>query len=530
MGANQSSDGSHGSSRAQSKPTKQCYYELLGIDKQASDDEIKKAYRKKALELHPDRNYGNVEETTELFAAVQSAYEVLSDPQERAWYDSHRREILWGNDRVHGNHYERDVRITTTEDILRMLPRISACRDFSTSPLSFYGILHSTFDALAKEEELACERESHDPVIYPSFGGPNDQYESTVRSFYTAWGNFSTRKAFLWVDVYRYSEAPDRRVRRLMEKENRRLRDEAIREFNDSVGSLVAFVKKRDPRYRPTVQSEAERQKVLKDAAVAQAARSRAANQAKMIQSTSLPRWTQPNDTEPSEASDTHEEEALKETYECILCKKLFRSEQQFQAHEKSKKHIKAAQQIRTEMQYEDSRLDLAQPMHEQTNLGSASRSVIPESPPNDAVLDAFESGLDVLSIDDETLSTSENSFLNSNADNSSATEVYRRTAAALAVTSTPDNESPDRGSAEQYVVGQQKLPKNGCGLGNQSSELDRSLGLASTGNSTGEDTPRPERKVGRAKAKRARKAAQKLAASASTDAQVGPLMAHIRA
>ncbi|KAI4086779.1 MAG: hypothetical protein LQ344_007289 [Seirophora lacunosa] len=469
MGANQSSDGSHASSGAQSQHARKCYYELLGVDKQASDDEIKKAYRRKALELHPDRNYGNVEETTELFAAVQSAYEILSDPQERA---------------------------------------------------CFYSILHSIFDTLAKEEELAGEWESRDPIIYPSFGGANDQYESTVRSFYTAWSNFGTQKAFSWVDVYRYSEAPDRRVRRLMERENRRLRDEAIREFNESVRSLVAFTKKRDPRYKPTLQSEAERQKVLKDAALAQAARSRNANQAKMNKHTSIPQWSQSKDTELIEASDTLDEETVKETYECVLCKKFFKSEQQFQVHERSKKHIKAAQRIRTEMQYEDRRLDLAQ-----LNQDLASKSPIPNSPPKDAALDVLGPGVDVLSINEAAKFISENNFHISDPDDTLDTEVPRKTAAALAATSTLDNELANRGSAEQYVVGQQTLPENGYGLEERSSELHDLPGPTSTGNSTGEDTPMPERKVGRAKAKRARKAAQESTASASTDAQVSPLI-----
>lgn len=43
---------------------------------------LKKAYKKKALELHPDRNFQNEEKATKLFAEVQAAYEILSDPQE----------------------------------------------------------------------------------------------------------------------------------------------------------------------------------------------------------------------------------------------------------------------------------------------------------------------------------------------------------------------------------------------------------------------------------------------------------------
>jgi DnaJ family protein A protein 5 len=62
-----------------------CYYELLGVQINATEDEIKKAYRKKALEWHPDKNHHRIEEATTQFSFLQEAYEVLSDQNERAW-------------------------------------------------------------------------------------------------------------------------------------------------------------------------------------------------------------------------------------------------------------------------------------------------------------------------------------------------------------------------------------------------------------------------------------------------------------
>jgi len=62
------------------------YYKLLGVNREASDDEIKKAYRKLAVKYHPDKNPGN-SEAEEKFKEISHAYEILSDPQKRTQYD-----------------------------------------------------------------------------------------------------------------------------------------------------------------------------------------------------------------------------------------------------------------------------------------------------------------------------------------------------------------------------------------------------------------------------------------------------------
>ncbi|KAF1824594.1 DnaJ-domain-containing protein, partial [Dissoconium aciculare CBS 342.82] len=358
MGAGQSSGGG-GAAAAASQEVKTSYYDLLGVARQATEEEIKKAYRRKALELHPDRNFGDEEAATKTFAEVQAAYEVLSDPQERAWYDSHESAILRGDDPADGAapSYD-DVKITTADDLARLVRKFNSNVEFSDSPSGFFGFVRDTFDQLAKEEEAAANWENVEANEYPTFGHKDDDYSDVVKQFYAAWASFATVKSFSWTDKYRLSEAPDRWYRRRMEQENARIRQDAKREFNDAVRSLVAFIRKRDPRYIPNTQSEQERQQTLREAAIAQANRARAANAAKL--NDDIPEWTKVREPDEMEGSlEEEEEEEPLEVLECVACNKIFKSEKQWEAHEKSKKHQKALRALQHKMRKENLNLDL---------------------------------------------------------------------------------------------------------------------------------------------------------------------------
>ncbi len=82
--------------------TKPDYYELLGVARDASAEDIKKAYRRQALQYHPDRNPGDAAAETQ-FKAVTEAYQVLSDAQKRGAYDRH------GEAGLKGQHGYTDV-------------------------------------------------------------------------------------------------------------------------------------------------------------------------------------------------------------------------------------------------------------------------------------------------------------------------------------------------------------------------------------------------------------------------------------
>jgi DnaJ family protein B protein 4 len=71
------------------------YYKLLGIERNANEDDIKRAYKKMALKWHPDRNKGS-EASSKKFKEISEAFEVLSDKQKRTVYDQFGEEGLKG--------------------------------------------------------------------------------------------------------------------------------------------------------------------------------------------------------------------------------------------------------------------------------------------------------------------------------------------------------------------------------------------------------------------------------------------------
>ncbi|CAN8104965.1 unnamed protein product [Discula destructiva] len=492
MGAQQSSQeggnaGTANDAAAAALPRKTCYYEVLGVERTADDAEIRKAYKKKALELHPDRNYNDQEAATKRFAEVQTVYELLSDPQERAWYDSHRDAILRGDDDdanlgAPSEHY--NVRLTTAEEIIALMGRFNSRVPFDDSPTGFFSILTITFEHLAMEEAAASEYDALEPIGFPPFGAAGDTHDATAKPFYTAWTNFSTRKSFSWKEKWRLSEAPDRRVRRLMEKENKKLRDDAVKDFNDAVRSLVAFVKKRDTRYVPNTQSEAERQKVLRESAAAQAARARAANQEKLAKSEAfvLPDWAQSRESQDEFHDEfaTSEEDSASEEYECVVCDKLFKSEKQLEAHERSKKHTKAVQQLRRQMKKDGRDFDL------EMDLSTEAVDQTPDTEGSPAIQN--------MAPEDETRPVSP------------ATSI--KTVESLVGEEGQSPYSSSEDNLDEYAprkVVEDRLTVSGHGIDSEDEE-ELALKLTNTKlKDVGEPAPK---KIGKAKAKKAKKAA----------------------
>ncbi|KTW31576.1 hypothetical protein T552_00214 [Pneumocystis carinii B80] len=308
-----------------------CYYSILGVDQKASLDDIKKAYKRLALIYHPDKN-NNSKEATERFSLIQAAYEVLSDNSERRWYDTHREEIFRQNSRT-GSERSTFTAITVEVRIL-LLSSFFYISHYFNEIQGFYTKIRNLFQRIASEE-LAYADEQVNIEKLPPFGHGKSPYIPTVRDFYEKWSCFSTLKSFSWVDQYKYRNS-ERKAKRIMEKENSKLRKIAIKEFNDAVKSLVNFIKKRDIRVKIEKVSETDRQASLLASSKAQAEKDRAVFQA------SLGVYDEQEWAKININIEVEEEEKDEEIFECIICKKSFKSEKQFIEHEKSKKHIKS--------------------------------------------------------------------------------------------------------------------------------------------------------------------------------------------
>jgi len=126
------------------------YYQILGMPRNASDEEIKKAYRKLAMKYHPDRNRGNEKWANEKFKEINEAYGVLGDPEKRRQYDQFGTVGDIGD--IFGSPFTR----TTFEDMMK---------DFGGAGLGF-NFLDDIFGDSLKGRGFSFKRFSK------GFGGP----------------------------------------------------------------------------------------------------------------------------------------------------------------------------------------------------------------------------------------------------------------------------------------------------------------------------------------------------------------------
>ncbi|KAM9592634.1 dnaJ homolog subfamily B member 6 isoform 3-T3 [Trichechus inunguis] len=177
------------------------YYEVLGVQRHASAEDIKKAYRKLALKWHPDKNPENKEEAERKFKQVAEAYEVLSDAKKRDIYDKYGKEGLNGGGGSHfGRPFEFGFTFRNPDDVFR---EFFGGRDpFS---FDFFGVLGDFhFQALriyTQERKLLHGCYMYEVTVQPAgedpfedfFGnhrGPRGSRSRGTGSFFSAFSGF----------------------------------------------------------------------------------------------------------------------------------------------------------------------------------------------------------------------------------------------------------------------------------------------------------------------------------------------------
>jgi len=351
----------------------QCHYEVLEVGRTATDEELKKAYRKMALKFHPDKNPSDPEGAKQRFQVIQQAYDVLGDAQERAWYDSHREQILRGG---LGEKLEDDG-----IDLFQYFS--SSCfSGFGDDEDGFYGVYNEVFKTIAKEDLDFMDEQDSDFEV-PEFGSSSDDYEEVCASFYGYWSAYSTPRSFSWLDKYDTRQAENRWVRRKMEQENKVERDKAKKERNEQVRNLVAFIRKRDKRvmaYRKKLEEKTEENKQkTKDFQKKQREERKklfeAASNEEGFGMSEMERELKQLEGEYSDsedfseeisndnfenASDEENEEYIEDELYCVACDKFFKTLGARENHETSKKHKdnfnKLVEEMRSEEQDKTSR------------------------------------------------------------------------------------------------------------------------------------------------------------------------------
>ncbi|XP_063996937.1 dnaJ homolog subfamily C member 21 isoform X2 [Pogoniulus pusillus] len=356
-----------------------CHYEVLGVKRDASEEELKRAYRRLALRWHPDKNLENTEEAAAQFKLIQAAYDVLSDPQERAWYDNHREALLKGVD----GDYQDD-----TLDLLRYFT-VSCYSGYGDDEKGFFTVYRQVFEKIAKEEVEYMTQE--DIEEFPMFGDSHSDYDTVVHPFYAYWQSFCTQKSFAWKEEYDTRQASNRWEKRAMEKENKKTRDKARKERNELVRQLVAFIRKRDKRVQAH-RKLVEEQNAEKTRKAEEFRRQQKLKQAKLAEQYKEQSWITMSDLERElqemeaqyekefgDGSD-HEDEADKqemkgiednlndETAEaefvdglyCPACDKLLKTEKAMKNHEKSKKHREMVALLRQQLEEEEEKFPVS--------------------------------------------------------------------------------------------------------------------------------------------------------------------------
>jgi DnaJ family protein C protein 2 len=204
------------------------YYELLDLDElrwRATQDDIKKAYKKAVLKYHPDKKKEGEHFDDEMFKTVQIAYETLSDPKKKRAYDSQ-------------GPFDDSI------------PSADAAKKAE----DFYSIFGEAFDRNARWSSRGG---------VPGLGDDKTPIEQ-VQRFYNFWFEFKSWRDFSFLDEYDSKDAESREEKRWMERKNERSQAKLKREEMQRIAKLVDTAYKVDPRIRRVKEEEQARKDKIK--------------------------------------------------------------------------------------------------------------------------------------------------------------------------------------------------------------------------------------------------------------------------
>ena len=362
-----------------------CLYDILGVNRDCSLEEIRSAYRKLALRLHPDKvaqsasGSADHSSATAVFQELQHAYDVLRDPNERAWYDSHRSQILFasssGGSPDNGSFASFFSKFTASDGGRSPMDNIgniysffspSAYSGFSDSGTGFFKVYGDLFNKIYANEVRFAMVSGVELELAPLIGNLDSSSEQWM-CFYKYWFGFSTVIDFSWADLYDVREGVNRRVRREMEDLNNKARRKMRREYNDTVRSLAAFVKKRDKRVVEMLRKKKVEEEVKKE----EQRRKKEEEKKKKEENARLYReaeWAEINEEDEeivdddwfsSGANGKKKSSNSEQELYCVVCSKKFKSEKQWKNHEQSKKHRDKVAELRDSLQDEDEALGI---------------------------------------------------------------------------------------------------------------------------------------------------------------------------
>lgn len=308
------------------------------------------------------------------FQLIQQAYEVLSDPQERAWYERHREEILKGSQ---SNYKDESL------DVFAYF-NSSCYKGFNNDPEGFYCVFAKVFEQLASEDVEYMDSEDEFDLI-PKFGNSLSSFDEVV-AFYGFWESYSTKKSYAWLFPHNITEIRERRLLKLVDKEHKKIQQKARKERNDEIRSLVLFVKKRDKRmieYRRMLEEKASQNRLKSQQNRLDQIRQRSdqikeqqkntkvhkeqEETLKRLEEDYFNQYQEDSDSEYSETDELEDVDGLKINSEegsedemfdddlyCVACNKFFNSEKAKTNHDASKKHKQNLELLKVEMNQEE--------------------------------------------------------------------------------------------------------------------------------------------------------------------------------